>query len=196
MVSVRELKKIKSYLLECFRQQALPIYQFMDENEDEHDAYRDEEEENADQQNEDDKDQTGGWQKDKVPIESPIPFCIVNSEELSPATDQNGREMGVFVNGEKILGRKFMWGVINVQNKKHCDLTLLKTSLFDLHIDDLKDCTNDYYEKWRTDYIEKNRRSMLFPADLTGLVQSLDRFDRTMRKDQSSKTRKSTYEFF
>lgn len=166
-MSVRELRKIKENLLQCFKQENLPIFQFAD----------DEDDEESDQQASNE-------------INEKVPFCLVNSEELTPATESKEREMGVLIDGKKILGREFIWGVINVQNTAHCDLSLLKNAMFYMHLDDLKDGTDDFFEKWRTAYMNKNRRSMFIPADLTGLMESLEKVD--LEKENSTRSSKKS----
>ena len=100
-----------------------------------------------------------------------VPFCIINSEELFSASERKSREMGLIIDGQKVLGREFIWGVMQVENPNHCDFNLLKSILFDSHMQDLKDITKDtFYEEWRTSYMRSNSRSILFPADLAALV--------------------------
>lgn len=115
--------------------------------------------------------------EDTDPMESLIqrlPFCLVNSEELVSPSESKLREMGIMINDQKVLGREFIWGTMCVENPNHCDFNLLKTILFDTHMDDLVEMTREvFYEEWRTFYMKANSRSILFPADLTNLVQDM-----------------------
>eukprot|EP00842_Homolaphlyctis_polyrhiza_P006099 jgi/Hompol1/6490/HPOL_000780-RA len=80
-------------------------------------------------------------------LKSLLPFRIINSENES---DDSGT--GITVNGKKVLGREFAWGVVEVTNPEHCDFIELTNALFGSHIEDLKTHTKEVlYENWRTD---------------------------------------------
>ena len=96
---------------------------------------------------------------------------MVNSEELESYDPTKQRQMGIVVNNEKILGREFAFGVIEVENPKHCDFTALTEILFDSHLDDLRETKKDkFYENWRTKNLTSRRKSILVPADLKALT--------------------------
>ena len=99
-------------------------------------------------------------------INSKLPLCIINSEELS--SDDKIRVMGVMQEGKKILAREYLWGLVNVQNKSSCDFELLKEILFVENLDDLRSYTRNYlYEGWRTEMLASHKKSMLpLPGDL------------------------------
>ncbi|KAJ3393583.1 hypothetical protein HDU92_007622 [Lobulomyces angularis] len=68
-----------------------------------------------------------------------IPFAIVGSD----------RE--VEFNGKKVRGRKYPWGVIDVDNEDHCDFVKLRQMLIRTHMEELKEYTNEVlYESFRT----------------------------------------------
>lgn len=70
-----------------------------------------------------------------------IPFAIVgaNSEVI------NGE-------GRTVRGRRYPWGVIEVDNEDHCDFIKLRQMLIRTHMEDLKEFTNNVlYENYRTD---------------------------------------------
>ncbi|KAJ3082115.1 hypothetical protein HK102_001911 [Quaeritorhiza haematococci] len=72
-------------------------------------------------------------------IISRIPFAVVGSD----------RE--VEVNGKKVRGRKYPWGVIEVDNEDHCDFIKLRQMLIRTHMEELKEFTNEVlYESYRT----------------------------------------------
>ncbi|KAG5438327.1 hypothetical protein PCANB_002815 [Pneumocystis canis] len=73
-------------------------------------------------------------------IVSKIPFAIVGSNyEVTTAS------------GHTVRGRKYPWGVIEVENENHSDFMKLRQMLIRTHMEDLKEYTNDVlYENYRT----------------------------------------------
>ncbi|KAM8845216.1 uncharacterized protein AB9W97_000469 [Spinachia spinachia] len=71
-------------------------------------------------------------------IRESIPFAVVG-------TDKEHQ-----VNGNKVLGRKTKWGIIEVENVAHCEFANLRDLLIRSHLQDLKDVTHDvHYETYR-----------------------------------------------
>ncbi|XP_076608256.1 neuronal-specific septin-3 isoform X2 [Chaetodon auriga] len=71
-------------------------------------------------------------------IRDSIPFAVVG-------TDKEHQ-----VNGNKVLGRKTKWGIIEVENVGHCEFANLRDLLIRSHLQDLKDVThNIHYETYR-----------------------------------------------
>ncbi|KAJ3338396.1 septin 2 [Gonapodya sp. JEL0774] len=71
-----------------------------------------------------------------------IPFAIVGSTQEYD------------VNGKKVRGRKYPWGVIEVDNEDHCDFVKLRQMLIRTHMEELKEHTNQVlYEQYRTSKI-------------------------------------------
>jgi septin family protein len=71
-------------------------------------------------------------------IRTGIPFAVVGSNTL------------LEVNGKKVRGRIYPWGVVEVENKKHSDFVLLRDMMMKTHMQDLKDITQDiHYENFR-----------------------------------------------
>nr|XP_020463922.1 neuronal-specific septin-3-like isoform X2 [Monopterus albus] len=71
-------------------------------------------------------------------IRENIPFAVVG-------TDKEHQ-----VNGNKVLGRKTKWGIIEVENVEHCEFACLRDLLIRSHLQDLKDVThNIHYETYR-----------------------------------------------
>ncbi|MBN3303897.1 SEPT9 protein, partial [Amia calva] len=71
-------------------------------------------------------------------IREKIPFAVVG-------TDKEHQ-----VNGNKVLGRKTKWGIIEVENVAHCEFANLRDLLIRSHLQDLKDVThNIHYETYR-----------------------------------------------
>ncbi|XP_029363487.1 uncharacterized protein septin12 isoform X1 [Echeneis naucrates] len=71
-------------------------------------------------------------------IRESIPFAVVG-------TDKEHQ-----VNGNKVLGRKTKWGIIEVENVAHCEFSHLRDLLVRSHLQDLKEVThNIHYETYR-----------------------------------------------
>lgn len=67
-----------------------------------------------------------------------VPFAVVGSNTT------------VDVNGKLVRGRKYPWGVAEVENLEHCDFIALRNMLIRTHMQDLKDVTNGvHYENFR-----------------------------------------------
>ncbi|CAO3656628.1 unnamed protein product [Mucor fragilis] len=74
-------------------------------------------------------------------IMSKIPFAVVGS-------DKEFETEG----GRRVRGRKYPWGVIEVDNEEHCDFVKLRQMLIRTHMEELKEFTNDVlYENYRTE---------------------------------------------
>ncbi|XP_011874679.1 PREDICTED: septin-7 isoform X3 [Vollenhovia emeryi] len=53
-------------------------------------------------------------------------------------------------NGKKVRGRKYPWGIAEVENLEHCDFIALRNMVVRTHVQDLKDVTNNvHYENFR-----------------------------------------------
>lgn len=72
-------------------------------------------------------------------IQDCLPLAVVGSNTIME------------VNGKRVRGRQYPWGVAEVENSQHCDFLLLRTLLFRTHMQDLKDVTNNvHYENFRS----------------------------------------------
>ncbi|KAI7885496.1 Septin [Lichtheimia hyalospora FSU 10163] len=77
-------------------------------------------------------------------IMSKIPFAVVGSD----------KEFEV-EGGRRVRGRKYPWGVIEVDNEEHCDFVKLRQMLIRTHMEELKEYTNDVlYENYRTEKLQ------------------------------------------
>ncbi|XP_017290130.1 neuronal-specific septin-3 isoform X3 [Kryptolebias marmoratus] len=78
-------------------------------------------------------------------IRKSIPFAVVG-------TDKEHQ-----VNGNKVLGRKTKWGIIEVENVAHCEFANLRDLLIRSHLQDLKDVThNILYETYRVQRLNES----------------------------------------
>ncbi|KAK7872263.1 hypothetical protein R5R35_012116 [Gryllus longicercus] len=67
-----------------------------------------------------------------------VPFAVVGSNTV------------IEVDGKKVRGRKYPWGIAEVENLEHCDFIALRNMLIRTHLQDLKDVTNNvHYENYR-----------------------------------------------
>lgn len=74
-------------------------------------------------------------------IMSKVPFAVVGA--TNEITNADGR---------KVRGRRYPWGVIEVDNEEHCDFVKLRQMLIRTHMEELKEHTNNVlYENYRTD---------------------------------------------
>ncbi|KAI1802684.1 Septin-domain-containing protein [Daldinia bambusicola] len=74
-------------------------------------------------------------------IMSKVPFAVVGAN--NEVTNADGR---------KVRGRRYPWGVIEVDNEEHCDFVKLRQMLIRTHMEELKEHTNNVlYENYRTD---------------------------------------------
>ncbi|XP_077287201.1 septin 7-like protein pnut isoform X2 [Arctopsyche grandis] len=67
-----------------------------------------------------------------------VPFAVVGSNTV------------IEQDGKKIRGRKYPWGVAEVENLEHCDFIALRNMVIRTHLQDLKDVTSSvHYENYR-----------------------------------------------
>ncbi|XP_066584989.1 septin-7 isoform X3 [Prorops nasuta] len=67
-----------------------------------------------------------------------VPFAVVGANTV------------VEHDGKKVRGRKYPWGVAEVENLEHCDFIALRNMVVRTHLQDLKDVTNNvHYENFR-----------------------------------------------
>uniref|UniRef100_A0A8C6GNN8 Septin n=1 Tax=Mus spicilegus TaxID=10103 RepID=A0A8C6GNN8_MUSSI len=72
-------------------------------------------------------------------IKDRLPLAVVGSNTI------------IEVNGKRVRGRQYPWGMAEVENGEHCDFTILRNMLIRTHIQDLKDVTNNvHYENYRS----------------------------------------------
>ncbi|XP_040915236.1 septin 5b isoform X1 [Toxotes jaculatrix] len=81
-------------------------------------------------------------QQDKELKES-TPFAVIGSNTVVEAR------------GQRVRGRLYPWGIVEVENPSHCDFVKLRTMLIRTHMHDLKDITSDcHYENYRAQCIQ------------------------------------------
>ncbi|XP_014210307.1 septin-7 isoform X3 [Copidosoma floridanum] len=72
------------------------------------------------------------------PLRDRVPFAIVGANTV------------IEYDGKKVRGRKYPWGVVEVENLEHNDFIALRNMIIRTHLQDLKDVTNNvHYENFR-----------------------------------------------
>ncbi|XP_054717202.1 septin-2-like [Uloborus diversus] len=91
-----------------------------------------------------DSDEDEEFKQQDRELKESVPFAVIGSTQI------------VEINGRKVRGRLYPWGIVEVENPKHSDFLKLRTFLISTHMQDLKDVTRDvHYESYRAQYITK-----------------------------------------
>jgi len=91
-----------------------------------------------------DSDEDEEFKQQDRELKACIPFAIIASNQI------------VEVNGKRVRGRIYPWGIVEVENPVHSDFLKLRTMLVGTHMQDFKDITRDvHYENYRAQYISK-----------------------------------------
>nr|XP_006825591.1 PREDICTED: septin-9-like isoform X2 [Saccoglossus kowalevskii] len=78
-----------------------------------------------------------------------MPFAVVGSDKVYQ------------VSGKPILGRRTNWGLIEVENRAHCEFANLRDMLIRSHMQDLKDVTESiHYEKFRRETLKGREKAV------------------------------------
>lgn len=74
-----------------------------------------------------------------------IPYAVVGSNQSVTNAE-----------GKAVRGRSYPWGIIEVDNAKHCDLVYLRDLLISQYLEELRERTNNVlYEKYRSEKLTK-----------------------------------------
>ncbi|CAE6391970.1 unnamed protein product [Rhizoctonia solani] len=88
-----------------------------------------------------------------------IPFAVVGSER------------NVIIEGKPVRGRKNRWGVINVEDERHCEFVHLRNFLLRTHLQDLIETTAQiHYEAFRSKQLLALKDASSRPAAATPAV--------------------------
>ncbi|WVR07592.1 hypothetical protein IAU60_004634 [Kwoniella sp. DSM 27419] len=115
---------------------------------------------------------------DNSALRAILPFAIVGSEEE------------IMINGEPVRGRRYPWGIVEVDNPEHSDFSKLRNVLLSSHMTDLKEITHDFlYENYRTEKLSRsvgggdyNPDSSILPEDMAN--QSVRLKEEQLRREE------------
>uniref|UniRef100_A0A8C5EB77 Septin n=1 Tax=Gouania willdenowi TaxID=441366 RepID=A0A8C5EB77_GOUWI len=125
-----EIKKLKDRLREEIDKYGIKIYQFPNCDSDEDEEFKQQDRE----------------LKVRRFTKS---LCVLVTQESSPFA-VIGSNTVVEARGQRVRGRLYPWGIVEVENPKHCDFVKLRTMLVRTHMHDMKDVTGDcHYESYR-----------------------------------------------
>uniref|UniRef100_A0A674D762 Septin n=1 Tax=Salmo trutta TaxID=8032 RepID=A0A674D762_SALTR len=125
-----EIKKFKDRVRDEIERFGIKVYQFPECDSDEDEEFK--------QLDKELKTSTSGTR----PLNSTIPCqSIINTV--------------VEARGQRVRGRLYPWGIVEVENQSHCDFVKLRNILIRSHMHDLKDVTCDvHYENYRAQCIQ------------------------------------------
>ncbi|WRT68393.1 uncharacterized protein IL334_005369 [Kwoniella shivajii] len=113
---------------------------------------------------------------DNSSLRALLPFAIVGSEEE------------IMIDGEPIRGRRYPWGIVEVDNPDHSDFSRLRGALLVSHLTDLKEITHDFlYENYRTEKLSRSvggndPDSSILPEDMAN--QSVRLKEEQLRREE------------
>ncbi|TXT12908.1 hypothetical protein VHUM_01309 [Vanrija humicola] len=114
---------------------------------------------------------------DNRELRSLLPFSIVGAEEE------------IMINGEAVRGRRYPWGIVEVDNPDHSDFQRLRAAILQSHLTDLKEITHDFlYENYRTEKLSRSvggadaPDSSILPEDMA--TQSVRLKEEQLRREE------------
>nr|XP_014682641.2 septin-5 isoform X6 [Equus asinus] len=124
-----EIRKLKERIREEIDKFGIHVYQFPECDSDE---------------DEDFKQQDRELKPSPAPSQESAPFAVIGSNTVVEAK------------GQRVRGRLYPWGIVEVENQAHCDFVKLRNMLIRTHMHDLKDVTCDvHYENYRAHCIQQ-----------------------------------------
>eukprot|EP00729_Bicosta_minor_P011143 gene11143-29773_t len=72
-----------------------------------------------------------------------------------PGAEVIGPNVVVEVDGEAKRGRRYPWGMVDIDNEVHCDFEKLRQMLIKTHLHALKEQTVEHYERFRQEKLER-----------------------------------------
>ncbi|XP_029468805.1 septin-4-like isoform X4 [Rhinatrema bivittatum] len=97
-----------------------------------------------------DSDEDEEFKQQDMELKRCIPFAVTGSNTV------------VEIDGKRVRGRLYPWGVVEVENPSHSDFVKLRTMLVKTHMQDLKDVTREtHYENYRAQCIQSMTRMVV-----------------------------------
>jgi len=125
--------------------------------------------------------------KDNKRMKERVPFAVV------------GSNMVIDIDGKKCRGRKYPWGMVDIENMEHCDFVPLRNMLIRTHLQDLRDVTNYiHYENFRcrklagvtgTDKVPNKNPLFMVEEEQKEHVAKLNKMEREMEEVFERKVR-------
>jgi len=125
--------------------------------------------------------------KENKRMKERVPFAVVGSNTIVEA------------DGKKSRGRKYPWGVVDIENLAHCDFLPLRNMLIKTHLTDLRDVTNFvHYENFRcrklagvagTDKVPNKNPLFMMEEEQKEHVAKLNKMEREMEEVFERKVR-------
>lgn len=82
-------------------------------------------------------------------LKDSLPFAVIGSNTF------------IVKEGNRVIGRQYPWGVVEVENPEHSDFAKLRNMLIRTHMQDLKEVTRDiHYENFRSQKLSSTNTSM------------------------------------
>merc|ERR1711982_219994 len=107
--------------------------------------------------------------------------------------------MVIDIDGKKCRGRKYPWGMVDIENMEHCDFVPLRNMLIRTHLQDLRDVTNYiHYENFRcrklagvtgTDKVPNKNPLFMVEEEQKEHVAKLNKMEREMEEVFERKVR-------
>ncbi|KAE8634757.1 hypothetical protein XENTR_v10002429 [Xenopus tropicalis] len=95
-----------------------------------------------------DSDEDDDFKQQDRELKESAPFAVIGSNTVVEAK------------GQRVRGRLYPWGIVEVENQAHCDFVKLRNMLIRTHMHDLKDVTCDvHYENYRAQCIQQMTRN-------------------------------------
>jgi len=117
-----------------------------------------------------------------------VPFAVVGSNTIIEGEG-----------GKKSRGRKYPWGIVDIENLQHCDFLPLRNMLIKTHLTDLRDVTNYvHYENFRcrklagvagTDKVPNKNPLFMMEEEQKEHVAKLNKMEREMEEVFERKVR-------
>lgn len=105
-------------------------------------------------------------------LKAAIPFAIIGSNAI------------LDIGGKKIRGRMYPWGIVDVDNPKHCDFSKLRQFLIGTHMQDLKDVTHEiHYENYRASQLQEQLKKTQKDRRLKRCSDSTEASDKISNAD-------------
>jgi len=125
--------------------------------------------------------------KENKKMKERVPFAVV------------GSNMVIDIDGKKCRGRKYPWGMVDIENMEHCDFVPLRNMLIRTHLQDLRDVTNYiHYENFRcrklagvtgTDKVPNKNPLFMVEEEQKEHVAKLNKMEREMEEVFERKVR-------